>query len=54
MAVHAEPYDFEFDPRTAALGYLLMAATFAVVSWRTGQVSIAGRQPLAAEKVGGE
>jgi adenine/guanine/hypoxanthine permease len=49
----AGPVGWNVSP-TVTLGYLLMAATFAVVSWRTGQVSIADTQPLAAGKLGGD
>jgi adenine/guanine/hypoxanthine permease len=49
----AGPVGWNVSP-AVTLGYLLMAATFGVVSWRAGHVPIAGSRPLAAEKVGSD
>jgi AGZA family xanthine/uracil permease-like MFS transporter len=49
----AGPVGWNVSP-AVTLGYLMMAATFGVVSWRAGHVSVAGSRPLAAEKAGGD
>jgi len=49
----AGPVGWNVSP-AVTLGYLMMAATFGVVSWRAGHVPVAGSRPLAAEKAGGD